>query len=295
MNFCIYNDVNDFYTDVRETLAAREAQNMIMLGNLIIGVKAEDRRGWRDPLGWFMATVTDEMDSIVLVALMTPPHNLTLFAPNNAINGEAVSFFAGKIVERGVSVPGVMAERTLAELFAHHYSAAVGKQTKIRTSQRIYALTEVSPDISYVGVLRPMNECDLSYYPYWLEEFYREGRTSTASRTGNSIEQYRAAMRANRTHVLMVDGIAVSMAGIVREMSTVCGVGAVYTPPFFRGKGYATSCVAALSQLMLDRGFAACALYTDLANPTSNSIYQKIGYKPLCDSAEIMFEVLPQG
>jgi predicted GNAT family acetyltransferase len=79
------------------------------------------------------------------------------------------------------------------------------------------------------------------------------------------------------------------MAKIGRELSTVCTIGLVYTPPYFRGKGYATSCVAAVSQLALDRGFEKCVLYTDLANPTSNSIYMKIGYRPICDSIEIKF------
>ena len=84
-------------------------------------------------------------------------------------------------------------------------------------------------------------------------------------------------------------GMPVSMAKISRDLQTVCVVGLVYTPPYFRGNGYATSCVAAVSQFGLDRGFKNCVLYTDLANPTSNSIYMKIGYKPICDSIEIKF------
>ena len=59
----------------------------------------------------------------------------------------------------------------------------------------------------------------------------------------------------------------------------------VYTPNKFRGRGYASAAVAELSQKMLDEGRDFCFLYTDLANPTSNSIYQKIGYKPVSDSA----------
>jgi hypothetical protein len=66
-------------------------------------------------------------------------------------------------------------------------------------------------------------------------------------------------------------------------------VGPVYTPPERRGRGYATACVAALSQTILDEGWAFCTLFTDLANPTSNSIYQKIGYHPVCDFAEYRF------
>ena len=73
------------------------------------------------------------------------------------------------------------------------------------------------------------------------------------------------------------NGIPVSMAGFTREMETAIGVAFVFTPPYFRGKGYASSCVAKLSQVALDRGYKRCVLYTDLLNPTSNSIYQKIG------------------
>ncbi|MNP50491.1 FR47-like protein [compost metagenome] len=73
-------------------------------------------------------------------------------------------------------------------------------------------------------------------------------------------------------------------------MQTAIGVAFVYTPPYERRKGYATSIVAQLSQLALDKGFTRCVLYTDLANPTSNSIYQKIGYTPVCDSLQLRFE-----
>jgi predicted GNAT family acetyltransferase len=66
-------------------------------------------------------------------------------------------------------------------------------------------------------------------------------------------------------------------------------VGGVYTPPEFRKKGYATSCVAEISRAILQGGKQFCALYTDLANPTSNSIYIKIGYQPVCDSVEHTF------
>ena len=58
----------------------------------------------------------------------------------------------------------------------------------------------------------------------------------------------------------------------------------VYTAPDRRGKGYASNLVANLTQRLLDQGRKFCFLFTDLANPTSNSIYQKIGYRPVSDS-----------
>lgn len=90
------------------------------------------------------------------------------------------------------------------------------------------------------------------------------------------VEAYRYRLSSEKLFVLEVDGKPVSMAGFTREMQTAIGVAYVYTPPYYRGKGYASSCVAQISQIALDKGFTKCALYTDLLNPTSNSIYQKI-------------------
>ena len=60
-------------------------------------------------------------------------------------------------------------------------------------------------------------------------------------------------------------------------------VGPVYTPPEHRGHGYASALVAAASQAQLDEGIQFCFLFTDLANPTANHIYQAIGYEPVSD------------
>jgi predicted GNAT family acetyltransferase len=57
----------------------------------------------------------------------------------------------------------------------------------------------------------------------------------------------------------------------------------VYTPPEFRGRGYASNLVAALSRRLLEGGRTFCSLFTDLANPTSNKIYQQIGYRTVAD------------
>ena len=102
-------------------------------------------------------------------------------------------------------------------------------------------------------------------------------------------EPYHYGISTKKLYILEVDGVPVTMAGITQEIQTVCGIAYVYTPPYYRGKGYATSCVAQLSQIALERGFTKCVLYTNLANPTSNSIYQKIGYNPICDSLMLKF------
>jgi hypothetical protein len=73
------------------------------------------------------------------------------------------------------------------------------------------------------------------------------------------------------------------MAIQVRPTRSGISVSGVYTPPEHRKHGYASACVAALSQQLLDQGYKFCSLFTDLANPTSNKIYNRIGYQPVSD------------
>lgn len=79
------------------------------------------------------------------------------------------------------------------------------------------------------------------------------------------------------------------MAALARETWTGIAVNAVYTPPEERGRGYASACVAALSQHALDGGRDFCMLFTDATNATSNRIYERIGYRFVCDSEEWRF------
>ncbi len=89
--------------------------------------------------------------------------------------------------------------------------------------------------------------------------------------------------------MIWVDGKPVSMAVAMAPSATGIRINLVYTPPAMRRRGYAAACVAALSQLQLDAGRAFCSLYTDLANPTSNSVYRRIGYRPVSDVVDLDF------
>jgi len=79
------------------------------------------------------------------------------------------------------------------------------------------------------------------------------------------------------------------MTGVAAVTPEGSRVGPVYTPSPLRGRGYASALVAAASQAQLGAGRRFCFLFTDLANPTSNEIYQAIGYEPVCDVDEYRF------
>ena len=289
MQFKKYTNVHQFYNDTFNVLMRDEAQNLIPLGNLIIGHAGEDKTGWRDPANWFMATVSDG-SSIQMTAIMTPPHNIALYATDNNINLDAINCLVKGLAD--YPIPGVLTEKELAKRFSQAYTSKKGLTYEVAMDQRIYELTEVNPEIPQFGTLRLVEEKDMPFFPFWLEDFFstaKKGYNSTTLNSPQNEEHYHYWISRKDIYILENDGHPVSMAGFSREMQTVVGVGRVYTPPYYRGKGYASSCVAQLSQLALDKGFTKCVLYTDLANPTSNSIYRKIGYNPICDSLMLKF------
>jgi len=287
MQFKLYTDVLAFYEDTYDILMRHEAQNLIPLGNIIIGHEGKDKTGWRDPANWVMATVSDE-NGIQLTAIMTPPHNMTLYATDNKISDDAVTCLIDGL--DGYAIPGVTTEKILAECFSKAYTARKGMTFTITMSQRIYELTKVNPEVRRFGDIRLLKETDMPFFPYWLEAFYAAGSYGkTEMPVPGDEEKYRYYLATQKMYILEENGLPVSMAGYTRLMQTAIGVAYVYTPPYFRGKGYATSCVAQISQMALDKGFKRCVLYTDLKNPTSNNIYQKIGYMPVCDSLMLKF------
>jgi RimJ/RimL family protein N-acetyltransferase len=288
MQFKLYTDVHAFYKDTYDVLMRHEAQNLIPLGNLIMGHAGKDTTDWRDPVNWLMATISDDK-GIQLTAIMTPPHNITLYATDNNINPEAITCLIEGLGDR--EIPGILTEKTLAEYFAKAYSLRKGLTFTTIMSQRIYELTEVNPDIPKVGTVRLLEEKDMHFFPYWAEAFYAAANYGqTEMSIPQTAEPYLYRLASRKLYILEDNGIPVSMAGFTREMQTAIGVAFVYTPPYERGKGYATSIVAQISQLALDKRYTKCVLYTDLANPTSNSIYQKIGYRPVCDSLQLKVE-----
>jgi predicted GNAT family acetyltransferase len=78
------------------------------------------------------------------------------------------------------------------------------------------------------------------------------------------------------------------MASYHLPLFGVCRVGPVYTPPEHRRNGYAGALTAHVTAQILAQGNQAC-LYTDLANPTSNQLYARIGYVPVADAIDLTF------
>jgi predicted GNAT family acetyltransferase len=119
----------------------------------------------------------------------------------------------------------------------------------------------------------------------WINEFSREAGVNEVR------ARYIAESRiAEKMLFLWQDGEPVSLAGWSARSPNGMRIGPVYTPPQHRGHGYGSAVTAGASQKAFDSGIRFCFLYTDLSNAISNSIYRRIGYRPVCDVIDWTFE-----
>jgi hypothetical protein len=157
----------------------------------------------------------------------------------------------------------------------------------VKRALRAFELRKVVYRGHAPGRLRVATEEDFDLTAFWALAFNQEA-LGEHDELGAQIMAKRAIQNGNI--YLWEDGRPVSMAAKARPTAHGVTVNLVYTPLELRGRGYATACVAHLSQRLLDDGWQFCTLFTDLSNPTSNNIYQKIGYRPVCDFTEFAFE-----
>ncbi len=288
MTYKRFYDAKAFYDATYSILLKHEAQNSLPLGNVVIGNNGGEPDGWRNTENWVMSTVSDDAGKILLVSIMTPPYNITMYETDNLPNDEALNCLCDNIFKDNIKVPGITSENVLAERFAKIYTNKMNMKYKVHENMRIYILNEVNKDIPIIGHLRKAEKRDMCFLPYWHNGFNSDCDLGSQD-LNEAVKNIERAIEHGMLFILEDNGVPVTMAAAQREIINGRCVGLVYTPPYFRKNGYATSCVAQVSQKVLDMGYRYVSLFTDLSNPTSNSIYQKIGYRPVCDYNEVRF------
>jgi predicted GNAT family acetyltransferase len=271
MELTRHESAADFLAQAGGFLGAREAEH-----NLILGLSSRLQVApllYGEPA--YFAVV--EQDGRVVGATMrTPPHNLIL----SEVDDLAA---IGPLVEdaRAVfdSIPGVVGPKEAVAVFA----AAWPAEARLELAQRAFRADHVDVPAGVPGRMRDYERSDRELAAAWMDAFSDE---ALPERPPESSEDFvdRREEDADGGVVLWEDGGAVvSMAGFGGRTPNGIRIGPVYTPPELRGRGYASALTAELTQRLLDGGLRFCFLFTDLANPTSNSIYQKIGYEPVSD------------
>jgi uncharacterized protein len=233
--------------------------------------------------------VVEATDDVVGAALRTPPHNLVVADP---LADGALDALAGHLSSAGVILTGIVANRPHADEFARCWATATGTSTSLRVSQGVYALRVVRDMSVAAGGSRLATEPDGELLVRWLRDFSIEALPEADQDESRMQRMLHARLTGGENEGLWfweAGGGPISLAGFGGPTPNGMRIGPVYTPPAHRGHGYATSLVAELSARQLARGRRFCFLYTDLSNPTSNAIYERIGYERVCESAEIGF------
>jgi uncharacterized protein len=278
-------DAAAFLEETAPLLLADEARH-----NLVLGI-AGTVRDAPDlyPLRSFWIARAD--GRTVGAAMRTPPYNLILARPESA---EALSALADAISDE---LPGVVGAVPEVEQFAELWTARMRRQPGQTTMrQGVYQLERVQPLPPVPGSFRVAGSDDHELVlRWWLafgDEVLHEGGPGR-ERAAATVE-HRLSSPSSGILLWEDDGEPVSLAGWGSPTPNGIRIGPVYTPPELRGRGYASAVTAELSRRLLDgrlfdgrRRF--CFLYTDLANPTSNAIYERIGYRRVAEAAEISF------
>ncbi|MFD1019984.1 GNAT family N-acetyltransferase [Thalassobacillus hwangdonensis] len=276
MKIIVHEDPVAFLRKVEPMLLEEEALNNLPLG--IVG-RMRDSAG-----GAHLLTVEDEGE-VVFMAMQTPNHNWILPAGNG--NAEAVERLADYIHEHSFEVPGVIGDEASAGLFATKWNKLSGQEPQLHMNQLIYKLTALKSPLKAPGFLRVAAPADKALIINWLDLFGVE--TGEISIRENADEMAERMIDQQTMHLWVVKGEPVSMVNQSRSTKHGATINAVYTPDKHKRKGYASNAVHALTEKLLNQGYAFCSLYTDAANPTSNSIYSKIGYEPIGKSIVYRF------
>lgn len=218
----------------------------------------------------FYATVQDG-EELVGCALRTPPHKVLV----TEMPLEATPVLAAGLAVAFERIPAVLGPAPVAEEVAAAWVRARGGGWRPGMEQGVYRLDEVKAPIGIPGAMRAAHAEDLALAVKWGEGFARDAGVQFATNR----EAVTRWIDREALHLWEVDGVPVSIAVAQGRTPRGIRIGYVYTPPEQRNRGYASALVAALSRKMLDSGVGFCVLYTDLANPTSNAIYRRVGYE----------------
>jgi predicted GNAT family acetyltransferase len=276
-------DANSFLAQAGEFLSAREAEHNLILG-LSSRLCTEPRLYGEEP---YFAVALDDEERVVAVTMRTPPHNLIL---SEIEDDHALAPLADDAQDTFGSLPGIGGPRAAVERFVPLWQERTGASARVVMRLRIYRAEHVERPAGVAGTMRPYEDRDHELVISWMDAFVDEAMVEPPPETSGEWLERRIADPESGIVMWEVDHGVVSMGGYGGLTPNGIRIGPIYTPPDQRRRGYGSAVTADLTQMLLDRGRRFCFLYTDLANPTSNSIYQQIGYRPVSDSDQWAFE-----
>ncbi len=286
----------EFLTDAKEFLAAAgQHLGRDPVRNTVVATVAERFSAGEngEPDDWWLVVRTGRV--VVGVGMRTAP-----FPPRPAflltMPEEAALLLARTLFERGEALGGLNGALPSVRVCAEESARLTGGTVKVAIHTRLFEVREVIKPARAEGHLRPGSVEDAELALAWFAAFMADADEQAGRPPGSNVHE-----TPDREAMLMriedgwlwfwVDGAGkpVHLTSVNPVSFGAARLGPVYTPPEHRGRGYASAAVAEISQRILDRGARPC-LFTDQANPTSNRIYQALGYRPVTDMANLLIQ-----
>jgi GNAT superfamily N-acetyltransferase len=295
MELRFFDDPADFLDVAGETLAEQPVLSTVMAG---VASRIRDQReaGIPWPEGapcWFVAVLAG--DEIVGTAMRTatfgefPAYLLPM--PD-----EAAVQLARTLLDRNEPVYGANGALPTVQTFCEEMARATGKDARVGQHTRLFELGVLKEPAAVAGRLRPARPDEQDLVTSWYDAFMADADEQAGRPAGSSPhespapDEMRRRIEGGRIFVWEDgDGIPVNVTAATMPSYGVSRIGPVYTPKEQRGRGYGSRAVYHVSKLLQDSGERAC-LFTDQANPTSNKIYEAVGYERLVDMANLRVE-----
>jgi uncharacterized protein len=279
MDVELISDPSTFLDAAGPLLLEDEARHNLILG--LAGTLRDHPEVYPDFRLWVVRSGNEPVGA----ALRTPPFNLVLARPREDAALEALA----DAIEG--ELPGVVGSVPEVHQFADLWAGRSDVQPHVHIAQGLYQLERVEPVTRPLGAMRDATPTDRPLLVDWYTAFVAEalgGDGPTADRIEQQLDHRLHADDAGL--VFWEDDGPVALAGFGGPTPNGIRIGPVYTPPERRNRGYGTALTADLSSRLLAGGRRFCFLYTDLSNPASNKIYERIGYRRICESAEVHFQ-----
>lgn len=285
------DDPQAFLDDVGDVLAADPVRATIV-ANTARRLATRAAAGEPRPVHpcWFASAHAAD-GAVVGVAMRTtpaPPHQAHVLMADRP-TAEAL---ADLLVDRGEVVTATNGAQEPARAFLDRVAARTGGRVAVARPTRLFELGTLAPPPSPpVGAPRPVRPDELDLACRWFADFVTDadrqaGRTGPPRIPPPPRDAVERRVRAGKLWWWEVDAAPVSLVGQVGPALDVARLGPVFTPAEHRGRGYAGALVAHASARLRDAGNRVC-LFTDLENPVSNALYERLGYEKVVDMAEL--------
>jgi hypothetical protein len=284
------DDPATFLTATREHLAADPVVTTVIAS---VTARYAAGRGSDAPYLWWVI-VRGDAGRVAGVGMRTAP-----FVPYPAyllpMPDEAAVALARRLHERGEVVGGVNGALPAAQLFADETARLTGAVAAAHEHVRLFELGELVMPAAPPGRLRPAGHDDADLCLAWFRAFGADAAEQAGREGEHAMEEFSRDMMLARIDDGIVwlwedeTGTPVHLTAANLPANGVTRIGPVYTPKGHRGRGLASRAVAEVSRQYVEQG-VRCCLFTDQANPTSNRIYEALGYRPVVDMVNLLIE-----